>query len=841
MDTLLVRPQAVDLLSRITGRQLKEQDLMPPVIFLASLVMVLLGVIFVDGTVTEEEKQRLLSTLYRFSAPESDARRLTHLMIKGIKENQLYRKSEDLLTLTASLTESQKLLLISFGYEMSLSDGEMDEREKKYLEVIAKRLGINSEYLTVIEGAFTHQEKFDPTTLEEVRFLLDPMRFQELDTVFVLAARDILIILPDKQEKSSQARNTLSYEGLRKYREPQNKLNNYCSQILQIIKDCNQNGFLPHTLISQVNDVCNQIESERFRVAVIGEFSQGKSTLLNALLGEEIQPAREIPCSGTVTVLRYGSQKRVICRYKDGREEEIPYTEYQERASISEDAAIGCLSSELAQSDIEEIIFEHPDLELCKSGVEIIDSPGLNEHPDRTAVTQKLLENTDAVIFLTNASRSLTQGERDLLQELRTKLNNGKDNEPAENLFVVGNFMDLIRNEKGREQVKKRIENFVQGDKPIVQGKNRVHFISAQATLDALRNGNESEYLCSFREFTQSLESFLTLERGKLKINRVVDEVNSLLKQCFHGLNQAQQTLEGKRQLSEAEKHKIIEQIGEASGREGKIRLLANNFMQHMMDQAIDSWNDWVEKLANKLSSKSVEWKSEYSAFWSKDKLAQDYARQFNQDLSNELDSWINQELKENVLKNPLEYLDNAIQLELETINSEFQDLNYFSESESRQWQFISQNQADLISKSASWGGFGAIAIGAMVPMFFIAGPIVGIIAGLGAGLLGGGGAADSIRDKVIELGLEQFNNSLDEILQNIDKMIVSVFTERVQTASKAIEKAISIYENLLEQQEKVHQSTLEEREIHKAWIFSKHQQLKQVSDTIEASFTTTS
>lgn len=37
---------------------------------------------------------------------------------------------------------------------------------------------------------------------------------------------------------------------------------------------------------------------------------------------------------------------------------------------------------------------------------------------------------------------------------------------------------------------------------------------------------------------------------------------------------------------------------------------------------------------------------------------------------------------------------------------------------------------------------------------------------------------------------------------------------------------------------EKAHQSTLEEREIHKAWIFSKHQQLKQVSDTIEASIT---
>ncbi|MDF5724968.1 MAG: dynamin family protein [Rhizonema sp. PD37] len=217
--------------------------------------------------------------------------------------------------------------------------------------------------------------------------------------------------------------------------------------------------------------------------------------LLNALLGEEIQPVREIPCSGVVTVLKYGLHKRVICRYKDGREEEIPCEQYQLKATISEDAAIGCLSEELAHSEIEEIIFEHPDLELCSSGVEIIDSPGLNEHPDRTKVTQRLLKDTDAAIFLTNASRSLTQGERDLLLDLKTQLNHGQQNESANNLFVVGNFIDLVRSEKGREQVRQRIERFVLGENPVVTGNNRVHLISAQAALDAILQGTDNEYL----------------------------------------------------------------------------------------------------------------------------------------------------------------------------------------------------------------------------------------------------------------------------------------------------------------------------------------------------------
>uniref|UniRef100_UPI00190EFE0D TerB family tellurite resistance protein n=1 Tax=Calothrix rhizosoleniae TaxID=888997 RepID=UPI00190EFE0D len=196
MDTLLVKKEALDLLSLITGKNLSQKDITPPVIFLASLVTVLLGVIFIDGKVAESEKKRLLTTLYSFSMPESDVRRLTHLMIKGVKENQLYGKSNDVLTLTATLTESQRLLLIGFGYEMSAADGEMDSREKQYLQILAKGLGIKSQYLAVFEAAFTHQQNLDSTIVEEVRFLLDPVRFQELDAVFVKAARDMLTILP---------------------------------------------------------------------------------------------------------------------------------------------------------------------------------------------------------------------------------------------------------------------------------------------------------------------------------------------------------------------------------------------------------------------------------------------------------------------------------------------------------------------------------------------------------------------------------------------------------------------------------------------------------------------
>ncbi|HEY9851939.1 MAG TPA: TerB family tellurite resistance protein [Leptolyngbyaceae cyanobacterium] len=127
MDTSLVKAETVELLSRITGQKLNQEDVTPPVIFLAALITVLLGVIFADDQVTEEEKQRLQVTLNKFIPSEGNVRQLTKVMLKEIRENlDDYKKPTQLFKLTSSFSKSEKLLLISFGYEMSAADGTMN-------------------------------------------------------------------------------------------------------------------------------------------------------------------------------------------------------------------------------------------------------------------------------------------------------------------------------------------------------------------------------------------------------------------------------------------------------------------------------------------------------------------------------------------------------------------------------------------------------------------------------------------------------------------------------------------------------------------------------------------
>ena len=873
MDTSLVSSEAVDLLSRLTGQKLSQKELTPPVIFLTALVTVLLGVIFADSQVTNEEKQRLQATLNKFIPPTGNVRQLTQLMVKGVRENLDYTKPSQLLKLTAPLSKSQRLLLICFGYEMSAADGEMDAREKRYLEIISDRLNINPRHLGVLEAVFSRQGTVDTAALDEVQSLLDPSRFQELDTVFVNAASNILAAFPAKPEpqviqqqpvtskvandvppappaqpeiSTPQQHRTTSYPDLEKFQRDKKQLDNLCHQLFQITQECNNRDLLPVTLTEEIGKVSQKLQSQRFRLPVIGEFSQGKSTLLNALLREEIQPVRAIPCSGTVTVLRYGTQKRVVCRYKDGREEEIPLDQYKVKAAIPKEAARDHRSNELENSDIDEIIFEHPDLDLCRSGVEIIDSPGLNEHPERTAITQKLLKDTDAAIFLTNAMRLLSEKEQELIQDVRLQLNSGSKNEPAENLFVLVNFMDLLDEEEDREDVIQRLEGFVKEKNLLTKTENRIHYISAKAALKAIVKGDENEHLKAFQGFTQSIEKFLTFERGSQEIKQSVTKINGLIQSSLERLHQAEEVLNGKLTLSETEKQTLLEQIGEASGRDVKLRNLAKKIKKEAIQEVVEFWGQWKQGLAQQMAEQSKQWSSEHSHIWSRDKLIRDYTDQFGQELEREINNWGTSQVRDTVLKQKLGILDRGIHEELEALQQSLQSLDeQINTNFSQQLDFtISEIDSNLdgatgIFGGVGFGGLGAAALFALTPITLIPAIITGVVAVIvssaGLWLADVDGIHDKIKQKVCELGFQKFDESRTQIAAQLYKIISSVFNSRIEAADTAIKQVISSYENLLEQQEKVHKETLEQREAEKDWIAQKRQELEQVQKNIEA------
>jgi len=857
MDTSLISSQTVELVSQMTGQRLRREDISPPILFLAGLITVLLGVIYADGTVGAEEIQHLRTTLTELIPANNSLRQLAMLMAKGVREHKIYHKLLELPVLTACFSEEERLLLISFGYQMSAADGSMDDREKQYLTLIANRLGVDARYLTVLEASFSSRAIADTAALAEVHRLLDPAQFQSLDSMFVRAASHIIGHLPAKpKHKTTQNKSVSSYQELKKFQEYRQQLNAVCGKLGLTLQDGSDRNVLSPTLAEEITKVSQRLQSPCFRLAVVGEFSKGKSTLLNALLGEEIQPVRDIPCSGNVTILKYGSQRRVICRYKDGREEEISPAQYQEKASISEEAAYGSYADEIAKSEIAEIVFEHPELELCRNGVEIIDSPGLNEQAERTLVTQQVLKTTDAVIFLTHAQNALTENERKLLLYLKKELNSGND-EGASNIFMVVNFFDLLKREESRQQVRKRVETIVEKEN-LIAGENRIHFISAQSALDAILEGNENDdYLKSFQGFTDSVEKFLTVERGAIALRQSATGIKQIIDTGCEELNQWRKMLEGKLTVSEGDKQKIFERMAEVSGRDVKIKLLADELMEKCVKEAIESWNEWVEGLAQRLIAKSDDWTSEHSHMWSQNELTKDYSDQFVRDITQEIEDWASQKVQF-ILQQNMGALNSQIDEDIYAIRQEFQKFDkQLSSNLVSQFNNLAMagnlggigtsggGIAESIDDIGDGGLMGGLGIGAVAAAVLIALPlgiipvILGIIvAGIGGGFgwsfLDADAVKGQIKEKVCELGFKKFDESSQSILDKIQERIIALFEKRIETSNAVMSKAIALWENLLEQEEKRDRQNQAECEAEKVWLADKRRELEQVKSQIE-------
>jgi uncharacterized tellurite resistance protein B-like protein/tRNA U34 5-carboxymethylaminomethyl modifying GTPase MnmE/TrmE len=858
MDTSLISPKTVELVSRLTGQRLRQEDISPPVLFLGGLVTVLLGVIYADGTVGAEETQRLRATLTELIPANNSLRQLVMAMVKGVRDQQVYKKLTELLALTSCFSEEEKLLLISFGYQMSAADGTIDKREKEYLKIIANRLGIEARFLTVLEASFSNQAISDTAALAEVHSLLDPAQFQSLDSLFVRAASHILEHLPEKpKQQKNQKHSVSSYQELQKFQEYRKQLDTVCNKLHLTLVDGSDRNVLSPNLTEEVTKVSRKLESQCFRVAVVGEFSKGKSTLLNALLGEEIQPVRDIPCSGTVTVLKYGPQQRVICKYKDGREEEISPQQYKDKASISEEAALGSVGDAIVNSEIKEIIFEHPNLELCTNGVEIIDSPGLNEQAERTLVTEQVLKTTDAVIFLTHAQNALTEKERELLLYLKKELNPGKDDEGAKSIFVLVNFADLLRREESRKQVRQRVETIVKSQN-LMAGENRIHFISAQSALDAILDGTENEYVKSFQDFTKSLEQFLTEERGAIALQQSASGMKQIINTGCDELTQYREMLEGKLTVSEGDKAKIFEQIAEVSGRDVKIKLLADELMEQSVQQALESWNEWVEGLAQRLIAKSDRWTSEHSHMWSQKELTKDYSDQFVGDITQEIEDWATQKVQ-SILQQNMGALNSQIDEDIYAIRQEFQKFDkQLSSNLVSQFNNLAMagnlggigtsgsGIAESIGEIEGGGFMGGLGIGAAVGaalLFFAGLGFIGVIlgglaagagGGLGLNFLDGDAVKAQIKEKVCELGFENFDESSQSIFDKIQERIIALFEKRIEASNGVMSKAISLWENLLEQQENRDRQNQAECESQKVWLAEKRRELEQVQNQIQ-------
>ena len=175
----------------------------------------------------------------------------------------------------------------------------------------------------------------------------------------------------------------------------------------------------------------------RFVVLLIGCFSSGKSTLLNALLGQPVLPVKVNPCTAILTEVVYAEEACVAVHYVDGRVDELTVPAFIEAFQLrtaSEDHA----GEERADrfGDVDRAVVGWP-LPLLRNGVVLLDTPGLDDDPVRTARTLSSLPDADAVIFTLSANRFLSDLERRTLHTDLLPLG-------LRNLFFPVTMVDLL-------------------------------------------------------------------------------------------------------------------------------------------------------------------------------------------------------------------------------------------------------------------------------------------------------------------------------------------------------------------------------------------------------------
>ena len=82
------------------------------------------------------------------------------------------------------------------------------------------------------------------------------------------------------------------------YRELQEALEQQLSHLAQ----------LPELKGPKLQRLIYKLRTNRFNLVVLGAFKRGKSTLINALLGEAVLPTAIVPLTSVVTILGYGEQ-----------------------------------------------------------------------------------------------------------------------------------------------------------------------------------------------------------------------------------------------------------------------------------------------------------------------------------------------------------------------------------------------------------------------------------------------------------------------------------------------------------------------------------------------------
>lgn len=258
--------------------------------------------------------------------------------------------------------------------------------------------------------------------------------------------------------------------------------------------------------VEECRQLMVKLAEDRFILAVVGQFKRGKSSLMNAIIGQDLLPTGVLPLTSAITVLKHGPQKRLTVLRQGSL--------YPEKVPIS--SLADYVTEKGNPENVKKVISAFLELPVpfLRRGVEFVDTPGIGSVIEaNTATTYDFLPCSDAVIFVTSVDTPLTRTETDFLKSIR---------EYVRKVFFVVNKIDLAADSQRRE-----ILEFISGrlNQQIAAEEIRIYPVSSKLALESKLAGNEEGFEQSgVKALQESLSGFLSKEKSNILLISILDK-----------------------------------------------------------------------------------------------------------------------------------------------------------------------------------------------------------------------------------------------------------------------------------------------------------------------------
>jgi len=282
----------------------------------------------------------------------------------------------------------------------------------------------------------------------------------------------------------------------------ENEISNYIDILTQLEKILKKSGWEFNLIEGKIKENIAKLQSEQIVVSVIGQFKRGKSSVINALLSEEILPISVLPLTAIPVFIYYGEKyglqiktKKEVLNFKNIEEIKKVLFEFATEKGNPEN-----------KKEVEEIKLFYPS-ELLENNIVLVDTPGVGSiYAHNTKAAEDVIPKSDIGVFVVSPDSPFSEVEMNYFKKVLPKIKTS---------FFVINKSDTVT-EMDLEEVKKFYFNI----------------------LDKIFNGDAKNYVftvssktkAGINELKEAIKSYIEVKKTEI----LIDVSKERIKEIFN-------------------------------------------------------------------------------------------------------------------------------------------------------------------------------------------------------------------------------------------------------------------------------------------------------------------